>query len=307
MEALTESELEDLTGVYRHAFKANSKQLKALFKEMEAAQVAGTMTEELARAYYHSLSDHFEISSTFHHFDDTYNDAVESQAVNSRDRFVRPSKGVAGLLSRLLPKTDDDAVIVHPTKLRLKQTRTSRLLAAGALVGVLVFVFGLSYLVPWTRTSPYTLIADFSVSLWGDLWGTIASTVFLLICLVAVGWGTVVPRYRGTQSFIDKAAMLEEQWFRMGAEKWNTAQRVWSCLVFGFMHVINIIYSVSLLLAIAGMGAILMAVYLREYRKTQSVEKALLASTKLHATYNRFGFVYMGIAMVFIFGQHFLR
>lgn len=94
-------------------------------------------------------------------------------------------------------------------------------------------------------------------------------------------------RAKGYVGFLTRASVLEEQWFREGAENWNKRQRLASCVGFAILHMANLFYSVATLLPLAIMGYMLMHSYLREYRRTGNREQSVLRSSKLHRIYNR--------------------
>ncbi|OYX43762.1 hypothetical protein B7Y94_00920 [Candidatus Saccharibacteria bacterium 32-49-12] len=56
------------------------------------------------------------------------------------------------------------------------------------------------------------------------------------------------------------------------------------------------------LLALSLVGAVFMSAYLAEYRRSQDVERATLASTKLHAVYNSYALTFMAGAPFLIIG-----
>ncbi len=299
---LKQSELRRLKTVLFAAAKKSHKQLKSARKNLLKTRSQGTYPPERETAYWAAMEAHNETSALFMYIHGLHMTSVET-GVHNDNEYTRPTKGFSGIISRFLPKINEGALLIHPTEMRMKRTRSSWILAAAMLLGVALTAFGLSTLLPWTRTSVFSILSDFSLTLAGPVWGSlIALIVVIILMFILARTSDGLPGYQ-TTSFINNAAMFEEQWFRMGAEKWSIAQRVWSCILFGFVHVANLIYPVSLLIALVGVGGVFMAVYLREYRKSGSVENALMASTKLHATYNRFAFVYIAIAVLVILGD----
>jgi len=86
-------------------------------------------------------------------------------------------------------------------------------------------------------------------------------------------------------------ARREEELFRLGAERWSTARRVWKAVQFGLVHaLIGIPIGVALALSIG--GAWFQFVYLRAYRYSGGDDvrhrrwEALLESTRAHLAYN---------------------
>lgn len=81
-------------------------------------------------------------------------------------------------------------------------------------------------------------------------------------------------------------ALLEEQAFRSGSERWNWRERVRASVCFGLLHIMNIWYSFAagLTLSVTGFGFLL--VYLWYYRKYCSQIIATAAAATVHALYN---------------------
>ena len=103
----------------------------------------------------------------------------------------------------------------------------------------------------------------------GTVWAWLIPLVFMALVLLAL------PLF----------ANAEERMFRMGAQRWSTRQRVVKVLQFGLIHaVIGIPIGVALALSVG--GAYFMAVYLRSYALTGSVNEATLESTRAHTAYN---------------------
>lgn len=222
------------------------------------------------------------------------------KTLNLRRIFVfrRPDKGFAGLLSRALPPLPTPTKApFHPTKGTLALIPSFRLKAFGLIALAISALLALMHFVPWMRTSPTTIIVNQCNSWFGERWGGLLSMAVIVALLMLVGktGGTVISDYSG--KFWDKAAMLEEQWFRMGAENWTTGQRAYSVVAFGLVHVMNIIYPIGSLIVVTLVGWVFLAVYLRAYKKTGSTELATVTSAKLHATYNRFSILYIVVAV----------
>ncbi len=218
-------------------------------------------------------------------------------------QFQRPDKGVSGVLSRPLPPLPGFVPVWYPTSVTLRRLPSYRLAAFGLLVGALSLLIILVLTIPWMRTSPATLVFGATNHWFGGTWGTIAAVPVLVMLLALLGKssGTSVAHYMSHGvKFWDAAAMYEEQWFRTGAEKWSSGQRVYSTIAFGTVHVINIIYPIGSLIVVTLVGAVFMACYLRVYRRTGDTQAATLASAKLHATYNRFAMVYMAVALLIV-------
>jgi hypothetical protein len=237
---------------------------------------------------YHELPD-----------DPALHEAVETmRVVHKKARntaFPRPTRGFAGLLSKPLGPLPKYSRIVHPFPEDLKKVRSYRTAGIFLMIGAIVSLISLNMFVPWLSVSPAVLIGDIMTGWLGPTAGSFATCCAIIVLMIFLSAGMSMPRYYG--KFWDRAAMFEEQWFRMGAEAWTPRQRVYSCVAFGFMHVTNIVYPLSSLIVLSLVGGVFMAVYLKEYRESGNEEHAVLASAKLHATYNRFAVCYMIVAL----------
>jgi hypothetical protein len=83
------------------------------------------------------------------------------------------------------------------------------------------------------------------------------------------------------------AAMREEIEFRAGAEHWTTRQRLTSSLLFGVVHLLNLVVPLSAVLGLSTGGFVFMRVYLREHRRSGSRTSALQQSAAVHCAHNR--------------------
>lgn len=81
-------------------------------------------------------------------------------------------------------------------------------------------------------------------------------------------------------------ALLEEQAFRSGSERWNWRERVRASVCFGLLHVMNIWYSFAAGIALSATGFGFLLVYLWYYRKYCSQIIATAAAATVHALYN---------------------
>ena len=81
-------------------------------------------------------------------------------------------------------------------------------------------------------------------------------------------------------------ALMEEQAFRSGGEKWSWRERVRASMCFGLAHVVNIWYSFAAGIALSVTGFGFLLVYLWYYRKYHSQIVATAAATTIHALYN---------------------
>lgn len=134
-------------------------------------------------------------------------------------------------------------------------------------------------------------------------WGLIALCLLALVAARGKAAGPTRSSGRGDEAgltLLQVLAIEEERRFREGAEHWTWRQRLTSCVVFGGMHITNIIVPMMSLALLAVGGAALMARYLRTFRKTGSREAAVRSSVQLHYAYNR---VVIFLIPVLIIGQ----
>lgn len=223
-----------------------------------------------------------------------YRRAERRERALRRSRFKRPSNWFLDPFNRLLGPLPEGLNAYQPTKKNLRKMRSYRLLGFVLLLAAITLLVSLSAFVPWLAISPATLV---TLALASFMDQALANILTLPVCLafaVLLSRGIRLPRYEGKD--LDRAAMWEEQWFRTGAESWTMRQRFLSCVVFGTVHVANIIYPLASLLVVSLLGGVLMFVYLREYKRSGSTRRATYAAAKLHATYNRFAFLYMIVA-----------
>lgn len=219
----------------------------------------------------------------------------DAEKLNAQKRFRRPNGWFASAISRWLGPVPSPSVVVQPTADNLAKVKSYRLAALALVAVAITALLTLVMTMPWMGLSPARLIMMGANSLLGG-WGIVVSYAIITVLFMAFARGTRY-QHRYVGKFWDRAAMLEEQWFRMGAENWTTRQRLYSSVAFGFVHVGNIIYPLASLIVVGAVGAVFMAVYLRVFRQTHSTELATLASAKLHATYNRFAVVYILVAI----------
>lgn len=209
--------------------------------------------------------------------------------------YERPDKGISGFFSRWLGPLPAKARKVDLSDDSLASLPNYRLMGLAMVCAAIGLIITLALTVPWLVVSPAIMLYRLFVPTFG-IYGGVALTVISTIVLMSfASHGYAIPSYE-KGSLLDKAAASEEQWFRMGAESWSFGQRIVSCVSFGFMHIINIIYPITNLMVLSLMGAVLMAVYLKEYRRSNNTERAVLAATKLHAAYNRFAIAYLAVA-----------
>ena len=93
-------------------------------------------------------------------------------------------------------------------------------------------------------------------------------------------------------------ALLEEQAFRSGSEKWSWRERARASVCFGLLHITNIWYSLAAGVALSATGFGFLLVYLWYYRKYRSQVVATAAAMTLHTLYNVIALSLIAVAAV---------
>jgi hypothetical protein len=229
-----------------------------------------------------------------------HNEAIQTlftQLEEYSKQYHRPDGLISGFFSRILGPLPDRMKRIEIDQDDLANLPRYRFLPLATLLGVLTVALTMFIFVPWARISPFTLAADtasVSKSTQSNIISAIITTfVFGIVVTILVNRRKIILRTH-------EAALDEEQWFRSGAENWTFWQRVRSCLAFGSYHVVNIIMPLTTLCALSFGGAVIMLVYLREYRRSGSTERATLVAARFHAVYNMYAFGLMFITTVTI-------
>lgn len=152
------------------------------------------------------------------------------------------------------------------------------------LVGLAVAVM-IGSVVALLTAFPVAAVSPTSLVLGSELNGIV---VFVLMTALVVFGVVQICRF-GLRTVIDwffRAALLEEQWFRSGAENWSWPRRLYSCVAFGAVHLLNLIYAIANLVGVTVVGAILLAVYLQRVRGGGDPRAATIEAAKVHAHYN---------------------
>lgn len=214
----------------------------------------------------------------------------------------RPQKGVMAWLFRRAMPQDPKPVFVWPRLVTEIENagyfsrRKFSILAVGliivtiATIKMLLFVPGLNQSVVGllTRGLETFLPAGWAT---GAAWTVGMAGVFLM--------GSFT-NYTPSQKFLHRIkatrcevyntilllALLEEQAFRSGSEKWNWRERVRASVCFGLLHITNIWYSFAAGIALSVTGFGFLLVYLWYYRKYCSQIIATAAAATVHALYN---------------------
>ncbi|HYG83585.1 MAG TPA: hypothetical protein VD907_01780 [Verrucomicrobiae bacterium] len=227
------------------------------------------------------------------------------QSRETPDEFERPRGWYSGTLMRLMPKQPERHIVFGFGDIRRHFKWTDYLWAAPA-VGAFIFLAQLQLqLLPWMK---YSVVSGYlALTQWLGLSTPIAIALVMATVVVTSRIRKRKPAQKSslsmyTYGFFSKAAVYEEQAFREGAENWNLRQRAMSCLLFGAIHMVNLIYPLASILPLALGGAGLMWYYLRSLKKTPFRRTAVLAAAVKHRLYNKVALISISITLVLWFG-----
>jgi hypothetical protein len=207
--------------------------------------------------------------------------------------YERPQGRIVSKINAGLGALPEGIEYPDPTMLSAEEGKWSRRLWALITLGlVLAIALTLYNVSPVFSASPSSMLADASARLFGDSWLGVGAYMIVFVALFIVvikstaGHKTAPSCYR--YKLAERLAVGEELWFRTGCESWSNWRRIFSCFAFGCVHIVNIIYPLSSIVALSVAGGIMMYVYLREYKRSGDAQRATLVATRFHATYNRF-------------------
>lgn len=195
-------------------------------------------------------------------------------------RFQRPTKRLMGFFNKGLgPLPDDMPDLREVDNIDWNSiTRYRRIILILTVAMVASTVLVIWHTFDWTQYSVITgVVALLGLS---DLIASIVLLAFLMLYFI------MLSRVVATTARLQRAAVAEEMWFRSGCETWSWPRRVYSCMLFGLVHLYNLVVPIAAVFALALGGAVMMAVYLREYRKTRCSIRATLVSGLFHRDYN---------------------
>lgn len=224
-------------------------------------------------------------------------------AIDEQDEWLtyrRPYKNWTGWLMRPMGPLPTGAKTLHA------EDNVLRLLPSYRWPALLTFAISISiiitcvFTVPWLAISPLDAIFMVSEHFFGDRLGNAIGLIvlgLLLIILVSIESGG---NHSSKGKFLDRAALAEEEMFRMGSEKWTARQRVTSCFIFGLVHIPNIIFPAVTIMVLMVVGGVFMWEYHRMFKKTGDYRIATMAATKFHATFNRWAMVWLGVILAIL-------
>lgn len=201
---------------------------------------------------------------------------------------------ISRAIERVLPRPSLDYYEIDSSAVHERHRRYGfwhHAAAAVLLVITIALVVMLATVFPWMTHSIASLVVlpfmptatPTSLAFSG---GAIMGIVYILIAIaIAVGHTFF---HRKMRLFWQHIGFSEEQYFRTGAEGWTSRQRVVACVMFGVAHWFNVIYPLSVVVALMVTGALFMVVYLMVYRKTQNNYIATAEAAKLHALYDEY-------------------
>lgn len=268
----------------REQKKSNLSQWDNVMDEISSTKATDRVAAPLMSEADRLISERLEIVRAIDH---------------NQSYYRRPSGKITGLFSRPLgplPYKLKDTKIDTATEEVMATLPSYRLAALSLLIGVVGSLVTLSLMLPWLMVSPLSLVMGATS---GADSSTVSMVIIVIVAVLITALTVTVLYSRDTaRRVIYGAAHDEEKWFRSGAENWTLWQRLVSCLLFGFCHVVNIIYPLLTLVILSLAGAAFMAVYLKEYRRSGDVNRATLAATKLHAQYNIYAVWFIGSILV---------
>lgn len=214
----------------------------------------------------------------------------------------RPQKGVmAWLLRRVMPQ-DPRPVFVWPRlvaaigNVGYFSRRGFSVLAVGLII-VTIATIKILLFVPGLNQSVVSLLTRGLETFLPTGWATATAWTVGIAGVFLMGNFT---NYTPSQKFLHKIkatryevynillllALLEEQAFRSGSERWNWRERVRASVCFGLLHITNIWYSFAAGIALSVTGFGFLLVYLWYYRKYRIQIIATAAAATVHALYN---------------------
>ncbi len=215
----------------------------------------------------------------------------------------RPQKGVmAWLLRRVMPQ-DPRPVFVWPRlvaaigNVGYFSRRGFSVLAVGLII-VTIATIKILLFVPGLNQSVVSLLTRGLETFLPTGWATIAAWVVGTTGVFLIGSFTssYTPSQRllysleatgcGVYDTLLLLALIEEQAFRSGSEKWSWHGRARASVCFGLIHVTNIWYSFAAGIALSATGFGFLLVYLWYYRKYRNQIVATAAAATVHTLYN---------------------
>lgn len=214
----------------------------------------------------------------------------------------RPKKGVmAWLFGRAMPQDTRPTFVWSRLVTEIENAgyfsrRKFSILAVGLIIVTIATIKAL-LLVPGLNQSVVSLLTRGLETFLPTRWATITAWTVGMAGVFLMGGFT---NYTPSQKILHKIkatryevyntilflALLEEQAFRSGSERWNWRERVRASVCFGLLHIINIWYNFATGIALSVTGFGFLLVYLWYYRKYRIQIIATAAAATVHALYN---------------------
>ena len=226
----------------------------------------------------------------------------------------RPRKGVMAWLFRRAMPRDTRPTFVWPNLARaIGDARyfDQRWLTAIATVLIIVTIATIKVLlmIPGLDSSVVELLTRGFATFLPLTWATGAAWVAGAVGVFLIGDFTNYTKKQkslhglkatrcGVYDTLLLFALLEEQAFRSGSEKWSWRERARASVCFGLLHITNIWYSLAAGVALSATGFGFLLVYLWYYRKYRSQVVATAAAMTLHTLYNVIALSLIAVAAV---------
>ena len=214
----------------------------------------------------------------------------------------RPKKGVmAWPFGRAMPQDTRPTFVWSRLVTEIENAgyfsrRKFSILAVGLIIVTIATIKAL-LLVPGLNQSVVSLLTRGLETFLPTRWATITAWTVGMAGVFLMGGFT---NYTPSQKILHKIkatryevyntilflALLEEQAFRSGSERWNWRERVRASVCFGLLHIINIWYNFATGIALSVTGFGFLLVYLWYYRKYRIQIIATAAAATVHALYN---------------------
>lgn len=168
---------------------------------------------------------------------------------------------------------------------------------AAVLIAMTIATIKVFLLVPGLDSSVVGLLSCFFAAFLPTGWAAIAAWILGAAGVFLVGDFTNYTKKQkslhglkatgcGVYDALLLFALLEEQAFRSGSEKWSWRERARANMCFGLLHITNIWYSFAAGIALSVTGFGFLLVYLWYYRKYRSQIIATAAAATVHTLYN---------------------
>lgn len=226
-----------------------------------------------------------------------------TQSTEEPDPLTRPTgKFFTRLIMAVMPPQPDRHIVYGFGDIKRRFRWYHYPVALATMLLIMAMIQVQVHLVPWTKYSAisgaHAIAEKTGLAGW-----KLTMMFFVTVLVLAIALKSRLGKHsQFTHGILSKSAVYEEQAFREGAENWSFTQRFVSCVVFGALHMINMIYSIAMILPLAFGGAVFMVEYLRVYRRTRSRRAAVLASSIVHRVYNRLALWVFVIWMILLSG-----